>query len=95
MSEEMQKMMVNMKSTVIFIYQALVTLWDILQTIISGIKNYTPIVNNFMWKFTETVYDKGLVDDSEPISSKTQLIDNTWCDIDPNNIIENEDKKIM
>ena len=48
----MQKMMVNMKSTVTFINYVLVTLWHILKTIIDGIRYYTPIVYNFMWNFT-------------------------------------------
>ena len=45
-----------------------------------------------MCDFIETVYDKGL-DNNEPISPKTSLIDNSWCNIDPNNIIDN--KKII
>jgi hypothetical protein len=93
MSEEMQKMMVNMKSTVTFINYVLVTLWHILQTIIDGIRYYTPIVYNFMWNFTEALY----VNDSSyspPVSPKTPSIDKTWCNIDTNNIIE-KDKKRM
>ena len=90
----MQKMMINMKSTFVLIYELLVTLWNILQTIINGIRNYTPIVYNFMYLFTETLYDKGY-DDDEPVSPKSTLIDNSWCNIDPNNIIEDEDKKRM
>jgi hypothetical protein len=92
MSEEMQKMMINMKSTFILIYELLVTLWNTLLIIINGIKTYTPIVYNFMYVFTETLYDKGY-DDNEPVSPKTPLIDKTWCNIDPDNIIEDEDKK--
>jgi hypothetical protein len=46
-----------------------------------------------MYVFTETLYDKGY-DDNESVSPKTPLIDKTWCNIDPNNIIE-EDKKKM
>ena len=88
----MQKMMINMKSSFIFIYKLIVTLWNTLLIIINGIRNYTPIVYNFMYVFTETLYDKGY-DDNEPISPKTPLIDKTWCNIDPNNIIEDEDKK--
>ena len=93
MSQEMQKMLINMKSTSLLIY-ALVTLWNALLIIINGIKTYTPIVYNFMYVFTETLYDRDF-DNDEPISSKTQLIDKSWCDIDPNNIIEDEDKKRM
>jgi hypothetical protein len=94
MSQEMQKMIINMKSTFIFIYELLVTLWNTLLIIINGIKTYTPVVYNFMYVFTETLYDKGY-DDNESVSPKTPLIDKTWCNIDPNNIIENEDKKRM
>ena len=94
MSQEMQKMMINMKPTFILIYELLVSLWNTLLIIITGIKTYTPIVYNFMYVFTETLYDKGY-DDNEPVSPKTPLIDKTWCNIDPNNIIENEDKKRM
>ena len=65
----MQKMMINMKSSFIFIYELLVTLWNTLLIIINGIKTYTPIVYNFMYIFTETLYDKGY-DDNEPISPK-------------------------
>lgn len=92
MSQEMQKMMTNMKPTFILIYEVLVTVWNVLQTIINGIRNYTPIVYNFMWNFTEALYDKGY-ETTPPDSPKTPLIDKTWCNIDPNNIIENEDKK--
>jgi len=87
----MQKMMINMKPTFVLIYELLVTLWNTLLIIIAGIKTYTPIVYNFMYVFTETLYDKGF-DDNEPVSPKKLLIDKTWCNIDPNNIID-EDKK--
>jgi len=87
----MQKMMINMKSSVMFIYGMLVTLWNTLQTIINGIRNYTPIVYNFIYLFIETLYDKGY-DYNEPDSPKKPLIDKAWCNIDPNNIIEGEDK---
>jgi hypothetical protein len=93
MSQEMQKMMINMKSSFIFIYELLVTLWNTLLIIIDGVKAYTPIVYNFMYVFTETLYDKGY-DDNEPVSPKKPLIDNTWCDIDHKNIVD-EDKKRM
>ena len=93
MSQEMQKMMINMKSSFIFIY-VLVTLWNALLIVINGIRTYTPIVYNFMYVFTETLYDRDF-DNDEPISPKTQLIDKSWCDIDPNNIIEDKDKKRM
>ncbi len=89
----MQKMMINMKSSFIFIYELLVTLWNTLLIIIDGVKAYTPIVYNFMYVFTETLYDKGY-DDNEPVSPKKPLIDNTWCDIDHKNIVD-EDKKRM
>lgn len=89
----MQKMMINMKSSFIFIY-VLVTLWNALLIVINGIRTYTPIVYNFMYVFTETLYDRDF-DNDEPISPKTQLIDKSWCDIDPNNIIEDKDKKRM
>jgi hypothetical protein len=46
-----------------------------------------------MYVFIETLYDKGY--DDEPISPKAPLIDKNWCNIDPNNIIEDEDKKRM
>ena len=113
----MQRMMINIKSTGTFINYVLVTLWYILQTIIDGISSYKPlickfiikstniilIIYNFMYVFTETLYDKGF-DDKElidkelnykkVISPKKQLIDKSWCNIDPNNII-NDDKKRM
>ena len=89
----MQKMIINMKPTVILIYDLLVTLWNTLLIIINGIRTYTPVVYNFMYVFTETLYDKGY--DDEPISPKVPLIDKSWCNIDPNNIIEYEDKKRM
>jgi hypothetical protein len=92
MSQEMQRMMVNIKPSVIFIYELIVKLWNALLIIIGGIRTYTPIVYNFMWMFTETLYDRGLVD--EPISPKASKIDNSWCNIDPNNIID-DDKKRM
>ena len=88
----MQKMMINMKSSFIFIYELIVTLWNTLLIIINGIRTYTPIVYNFMYVFTETLYDKGY-DDNEPVSPKTPLIDKTWCNIDPNNIINNGKKR--
>ena len=89
----MQKMIINMKPTFVLIYELLVTLWNTLLIIIAGIKTYTPIVYNFMYVFTETLYDKGF-DDNEPVSQKKLLIDKSWCNIDPNNIID-EDKKRM
>ena len=92
MSQEMQRMMVNIKPSVIFIYELIVKLWNALLIIIGGIRTYTPIVYNFMWMFTETLYDRGF--DDEPISPKASIIDNSWCNIDPNNIID-DDKKRM
>ena len=88
----MQKMNINMKPTFILIYELLVTLWNVLQTIINGIRNYTPIVYNIMWDFTETLYDRGY--DDEPISPKAAIIDNSWCNIDPSNIIDDEKKRM-
>ena len=93
MRQEMQRMMSNMKSTVTFINYVLVTLWHILVTIIDGIKFYAPVVYNFMYTFTETLYDKGL-DDNEPVSPKNKAIDKSWCNIDPNNIIDDDKKRI-
>ena len=90
----MQKMMITMKSIVTFVNYVLVTLWHILQTIIDGVITYAPIVYNFTWDFTEALYNRDY-DDDEPVSQKTPLIDKTWCNIDPNNIIEDEDKKKM
>ena len=87
----MQKMMINMKSTVVLIYELLVNLWNVFKVIINGIRTYTPIVYNFLYLFIETLYDKGY-DDNEPDSPKKPLIDKAWCNIDPNNIIEDEDK---
>jgi hypothetical protein len=94
MSQEMQRMVINMKSTFVLIYELLVTLWNTLLIIINGVRTYTPVVYNFMYLFTETLYDRDF-DNNEPISPKTPLIDKTWCNIDPNNIIEYEDKKRM
>lgn len=90
----MHRMMNNTMPIFMFIYETLVILWNVLQTIINGIRNYTPIVYNFMWNFTEALYDKSY-ETTPPDSPKTPLIDKTWCNIDPNNIIENEDKKRM
>ena len=90
----MQKMMINAKPTFVLIYELLDTLWNALLIIIDGVKAYMPIAYNFMYVFTETLYDKGY-DDDEIISPKTTLIDNSWCNIDPNNIIKDEDKRRM
>jgi hypothetical protein len=87
-----QSIIISILPVFFFIYDVLFTLWNILQKTITEIKNYTLIVYNFMCDFIETVYDKGL-DNNEPISPKTSLIDNSWCNIDPNNIIDN--KKII
>jgi hypothetical protein len=92
MSQEMQRMIINMKTPVTFIYEVIVTLWNILKKIIGGIRTYTPIVNNFMWNFTEALYNNDTIY-TPPDSPKTPLIDKTWCDVDTNNIIEVEDKK--
>ncbi len=89
----MQRMMINMKSTFVLVYELLVTLWNTLLIIINGIRNYTPVVYNFMYLFMETLYKRDY-DDDEPVSQKTPLIDKTWCNIDTNNIID-EDKKKM
>ena len=60
MSQEMQKMMtINMKPTFVLIYEVLVTLWNTLLIIINGVRTYTPLVYNFMYVFTETLYEKG------------------------------------
>jgi len=76
-----------------FIYDVIFTIWNILQTFIVGVRTYTPIVYNFVYVFTETLYDTGLYDDDEPVSPKKTLIDKSWCDIDTSNIIEHQDKK--
>jgi hypothetical protein len=94
MSEEMQKMMINMKSPFTFINYLLVTLWHILQTIIDGVRTYTPIVYNAMWNFTEALYNNDSIH-TPPDSPRKPLIDNTWCDINNKNIIKLEDKKEM
>lgn len=93
MNQEIQRMIINMMPVFAFINYALVTVWNVFKVIIAGVKNYTPIVYNFMWMFIETLYDRGLIDDDEPISPRKPLIDNSWCDIDPNNIIQGKDKK--
>ena len=90
----MQRMMINLKPSVIFIYELIVKLWNALLIIIDGIRTYTPIVYNFMWDFTEALHNKGY-ETTPQNSPKHQLIDNTWCNIDPNNIIEDEHKKRM
>ena len=87
----MQKMIINMKPTFVLSYELLVTLWNTLQTIINGIRNYTPIVYNVMWDFTEALYNNDTIY-TPPDSTKKPLIDKAWCNIDPNNIIEYEDK---
>ena len=93
------------------IYELLVKFWKFVQVIIGIIVQYKPLickftlktiniilfVYNFMWKFTETIFDKelddsGFNDNIEPISPKKPLIDKSWCDIDKNNIIEYKDK---
>ena len=88
----MQKMIINIMPVFAFIYDALITIWNVFKVIIGGIKTYTPIVYNVMWDFTETLYDRGY--DDEPISPKAEIISNSWCNIDPNNIID-DDKKRM
>ena len=92
----MQRMIISMMPVFAFIYEILVILCNTFKVIIGGIRNYTPIVYNFMWNFTEALHDKGYDDDDdEIISPKTTLINNSWCNIDPNNIIKDEDKKRM
>ena len=111
MSTEIQEIMANMQPTFTFIYELLIKFWNIVQIIIGTLVYYKPFickftlkatniilfVYNFMWKFTETIFDKelddsGFNDNIEPISPKKPLIDKSWCDIDKNNIIEDQDK---
>jgi voltage-gated potassium channel Kch len=93
MNQEIHTMMINIMPVFAFIYDALITIWNVFKVIIDGVRTYTPIVYNFMWMFTETLYDRGF-DDDEPISPKSAIIDNSWCNIDPNNIIVSDKKRM-
>ena len=87
-----QEMIINMKSSVIIIYEMKVALRNILQTIIVGVRCFTFMLFNSIWEFTEA-FDNNDFASSPTDSPRKQLIDNSWCNIDPNNIINNDKKR--
>ena len=85
-------MIINMKSSVIGIYEMIVTLWNILLTIITGVSCFPFILYNSAWEFTEAFDNNDFASTPQDLPRK-QLIDNSWCNIDPNNIINNGKKR--
>jgi hypothetical protein len=90
--QEMQRIMENMKPTVLFIYENMLRLWFIIQSIILGLRFFAPKINDFLWDFNEAL--QGNYDDiyNQPASPKKPVIDNAWCNVDPTNILETKRK---
>jgi hypothetical protein len=108
MNAEIQRIIINMQPIFTSIYELLVKFWKFVQVIIGIIVQYKPLickftlktiniilfVYNFMWKFTEALHSNDFVN-TPPDSPKKPLIDKSWCDIDPNNIINNDKNEII
>ena len=71
-----------MTPTLIFIYESIIKLWFI----ITGFWFFLPKINQFMWDFMNALHTNSQND--EPSSPKKPIIDNSWCNIDTSNIIE-------
>ena len=81
----MQEMM---RLAFVFMYDFMIQCWFIIQSIIAGVRFFAPRMNNFLWEFNEALH--GNYDDiySQPSSPKKPVIDNAWCNVDTNNILE-------
>ena len=81
----MQRIMENMQPFVLFIYENFLRLWFIIQSIILGIRFIAPKMSDFLWDFNIALH--GDYEDIMRPSSPKKNIDNTWCDINTDNII--------
>ncbi len=90
--QEMQRIMENMKPTVLFIYENMLRLWFIIQSIILGLRFFAPKIKDFLWDFNEALH--GNYEDIMRPSSPKKNIDNAWCDINTDNIINHNMRSV-
>jgi hypothetical protein len=90
--QEMQRIMKNMRPTFLFIYENMLRLWFIIQSIILGLRSFAPKINDFLWDFNEALH--GNYEDimSSPPSPKKN--NNPWCDINADNIINHNMRSV-
>ena len=90
--QEMQRIMSNMRPTFLFIYENMLRLWFIIQSIILGLRFFAPKISDFLWDFNEALH--GNYEDimSSPPSPKKN--NNPWCDINPDNIINHNMRSV-
>ena len=81
----------NMSSIVIFIYENMLRLWFIIQSIILGLRFFTPKISDFLWDFNIALHGD-YEDIMRPSSPKKN--NNPWCDINTDNIINHNMRSV-
>ena len=79
------------KPTILFIYENMLRLWFIIQSIILGIRFFAPKMRDFLWDFNIALHG-----DYEDImrSSSPKKNNNPWCDINTDNIINHNMRSV-
>ena len=81
----------NMSSIVIFIYENMLRLWFIIQSIILGLRFFAPKISDFLWDFNIALHGD-YEDIMRPSSPKKN--NNPWCDINTDNIINHNMRSV-
>lgn len=82
----------NMSSIVIFIYENMLRLWFIIQSIILGLRFFAPKISDFLWDFNIALHgDYEDIMRSPPSPKKNN---NPWCDINTDNIINHNMRSV-
>jgi hypothetical protein len=79
------------RPTILFIYENILRLWFIIQSIILGIRFFAPKINDFLWDFNIALH--GDYEDIMRLSSPKKN-NNPWCDINTDNIINHNMRSV-
>lgn len=79
------------RPTILFIYENMLRLWFIIQSIILGIRFFAPKMSNFLWDFNIALHGD-YEDIMRPSSPKKN--NNHWCDINTDNIINHNMRSV-
>jgi hypothetical protein len=79
------------RPTILFIYENILRLWFIIQSIILGIRFFAPKMSDFLWDFNIALHGD-YEDIMRPSSPKKN--NNPWCDINTDNIINHNMRSV-
>ncbi len=79
------------RPTILFIYENILRLWFIIQSIILGIRFFAPKMRDFLWDFNIALHGD-YEDIMRPSSPKKN--NNPWCDINTDNIINHNMRSV-